>query len=237
MAAVLKKKLTIPNPCSENWDTMTPAEKGRFCKSCSTIVTDFSTYTDSELLEYFSKAKGETCGRFNVAQLNHILVANDPSQTPVFRKLLFGTALAAGCVGIAHGQNNTHSIPAGTIDSSGKINTFSISKKNKVVAKDSIQITGKILDNKTKNPIPHATISFVLEGNTEILAQADESGKYAVSLPANYLNKKISATASSSYYDSKTEDFIIKTSSDTINIRIKKSKKSTHYLAGNVRYL
>ncbi|WP_309608991.1 hypothetical protein [Flavobacterium sp.] len=34
--------ITIPNPCTENWNKMSKTEKGRFCNSCNKLVIDFS---------------------------------------------------------------------------------------------------------------------------------------------------------------------------------------------------
>lgn len=61
----------VPEPCHENWQHMTPKEKGRFCGSCQKTVVDFTTMSDKELLDYFTKAAGQTtCGRFTNDQLN-----------------------------------------------------------------------------------------------------------------------------------------------------------------------
>ena len=63
----------IPEPCHENWDNMTPQDKGRFCASCSKQVVDFSLMSDQQVLNYFKNATGKTCGRF----------ANDQLQRPM----------------------------------------------------------------------------------------------------------------------------------------------------------
>jgi hypothetical protein len=64
-------QIHIPQPCHENWQHMTPKEQGRFCGSCQKTVVDFSSMSDKELLNYFTKAGGQsTCGRFANDQLN-----------------------------------------------------------------------------------------------------------------------------------------------------------------------
>lgn len=63
----------IPTPCHENWDAMTPQQQGRFCQSCAKTVVDFTNMTDSEVLNYFAKASGNTCGRFMANQLQRPL--------------------------------------------------------------------------------------------------------------------------------------------------------------------
>ncbi|MCW3085478.1 MAG: hypothetical protein JWP12_2844 [Bacteroidetes bacterium] len=64
-------KLSIPNPCHENWNGMTPDENGRFCGSCQKIVIDFTTKTEQEIIDYFAANAGKrTCGKFKTTQLN-----------------------------------------------------------------------------------------------------------------------------------------------------------------------
>lgn len=63
-------KISIPKPCSANWDKMTPNELGKFCGLCSLTVVDFTKMSDAEIKEYFVCHYGQkTCGRFNSAQL------------------------------------------------------------------------------------------------------------------------------------------------------------------------
>lgn len=66
-----KFQLQIPTPCHENWDNMSPVEKGRFCSSCQKQVVDFSRMSDREVAIFFKKpSTGSVCGRFMEDQLN-----------------------------------------------------------------------------------------------------------------------------------------------------------------------
>lgn len=62
--------ISIPTPCHELWNEMTPAEQGRFCQSCQKTVIDFSTMSDSELILFLGSANRNICGRFHSGQLN-----------------------------------------------------------------------------------------------------------------------------------------------------------------------
>src|SRR4051812_31458578 len=64
-------KLSINNPCHENWDAMSPNEKGAFCLSCQKTVVDFSKKTIDEIKTFFAEVpKTESvCGRFEEDQL------------------------------------------------------------------------------------------------------------------------------------------------------------------------
>ncbi|TCI92150.1 energy transducer TonB [Tenacibaculum sp. M341] len=68
-------KLSIPKPCHENWNAMTPNEKGKFCKSCAKTVVDFTKKTPKEIQEYLSERKNEkVCGHFYRKQLDSIVI-------------------------------------------------------------------------------------------------------------------------------------------------------------------
>lgn len=69
-----KIQLSIPKPCHENWNTMTPEDKGRFCGSCQKTVVDFSTISDRQVAEFFKKPAGSVCGRFHADQLDREIV-------------------------------------------------------------------------------------------------------------------------------------------------------------------
>ena len=68
-------KISIPNPCHENWDEMTPGNLGRFCSSCQKNVIDFSAWPAEDITRYFIKHNGERiCGRFRNEQLQSIVI-------------------------------------------------------------------------------------------------------------------------------------------------------------------
>lgn len=40
-------RVSIPEPCHEDWHEMTPVEfNRRHCRACDRVLTDFSTMTD-----------------------------------------------------------------------------------------------------------------------------------------------------------------------------------------------
>ena len=65
-------KISINEPCHENWDKMTPNDKGAFCLSCQKNVVDFSNKTVNEIKDFFRKKRDaeSVCGRFEVDQLH-----------------------------------------------------------------------------------------------------------------------------------------------------------------------
>lgn len=71
-----KIQLSISEPCHENWEAMTPDDKGRFCASCQKQVVDFSVMSDRQIAEFFKKpSTGSVCGRFMSDQLERPISA------------------------------------------------------------------------------------------------------------------------------------------------------------------
>jgi hypothetical protein len=63
--------ISIPQPCSQNWETMQPNASGRHCSSCVQTVVDFTTWELQDIAMYLKKNTGKhTCGRFLNGQLN-----------------------------------------------------------------------------------------------------------------------------------------------------------------------
>ena len=67
-----KINISIPKPCHENWQEMSPLEKRRFCGSCQKQVFDFTKSSDREIIQKFN-TEVSICGRFLKTQLNRDL--------------------------------------------------------------------------------------------------------------------------------------------------------------------
>lgn len=92
-------QITIPQPCHEKWDEMTPTDKGRFCASCQKNVIDFTKASDRQIANTLNGNKS-LCGRFSSSQLNRNLVVPKEKST-------FWSAIAAMVISfISFGCNN-----------------------------------------------------------------------------------------------------------------------------------
>jgi len=69
----MNNRISIPKPCDEDWNAMTPNEQGRFCGQCSKTVTDFTGMGALEIQDYLLENNGtKVCGRFKSTQLDTI---------------------------------------------------------------------------------------------------------------------------------------------------------------------
>ena len=86
-------KISIPAPCHEDWNKMTPDETGRHCNSCAKSVVDFTTMSDHDVQNFFlNKKEAQACGRFKKSQLQQILIELPENifriQMPTWKKFL-----------------------------------------------------------------------------------------------------------------------------------------------------
>lgn len=96
----MKVKIAINKPCQENWNAMSPTQKGAFCAVCKKDVIDF---TKTPASQFKNKLKNASCGRFTAAQLAE---EYDFSSSNRFSKVAAAiglTTILAG-TGAAHAQ-------------------------------------------------------------------------------------------------------------------------------------
>jgi len=77
LKSIMRKKtfqITVPEPCDQKWEDMTPQVKGRFCGQCTKTIVDFSQKTDREIAAALKQSEGQLCGRFSNDQLNRDII-------------------------------------------------------------------------------------------------------------------------------------------------------------------
>ena len=161
--------VTIPEPCHEDWNKMTPREQGRHCRSCNKTVIDFTSKTDEQIIKIF-KAEGKLCGRFKRQQLDReiVLARKDKNNylswvaSGIFAFLAFGNQDV-----YAQGAPKTvkvDSVKAPQIK--GKIARSILNEK---------MITGTVTTASDGLPLPRATV--LIKGTTRGV-QTDFDGNY-----------------------------------------------------------
>src|SRR6218665_3103896 len=94
-------KITLPEPCQEDWNKMTPTENGRFCMSCSKTVVDFTSMMCEEIQLFFAQNQNhKICGRFRKSQLDAITIQIPDrvlyTQTNYYKMFLLALFIAMG---------------------------------------------------------------------------------------------------------------------------------------------
>ncbi|MFZ9847397.1 MAG: hypothetical protein ACO3EE_04530 [Flavobacteriales bacterium] len=114
-------KITIPKPCHEDWDKMSPNEKGKHCCVCEKTVVDFTVMEPQEIKSFFEAKQGEkVCGHFKTSQVEkhipkfHQWLMNIQNKiennfrVPVFGKLALGVVgfsmFLVGCASKTTGE-------------------------------------------------------------------------------------------------------------------------------------
>lgn len=64
--------ITIPNPCHEDWNTMSPQEQGKYCMVCSKVVIDFTQMSNNDIIQTIQSANSTICGRLDDQQLDSL---------------------------------------------------------------------------------------------------------------------------------------------------------------------
>lgn len=150
-------KITIPKPCHENWEMMTPQEKGRFCSVCAKTVRDFTVASDVEIVEVFSTSTENICGNFYESQLNRNLQYSYINS--LFTKFTVGFILTTGGFVSINAQQNIENdtLKAGEIEEVVLLPTFSKITTQKMFVGASTVVSEKVLNNAQNNKIEEIT--------------------------------------------------------------------------------
>ncbi|TXH28373.1 MAG: T9SS type A sorting domain-containing protein [Cyclobacteriaceae bacterium] len=166
-----KLQLSIPEPCHENWQEMTPTQQGRFCKACAKEVIDFSMMTDTEVLNYFINLREEkVCGRALPSQLNRaITYPKEPK-----KRLFWYWNYLLMC--FLFFSKNSSVKAQGGVKPVVACTPVSEADKNGQYPAGSRVITGKVVD-VDGNPVSFASVRIK---GTNAAVTADAKGAYSI---------------------------------------------------------
>lgn len=169
MRRSLPIQISIPSPCSQNWDAMTPNERGRFCDLCQKTVIDFTTWSDTAMYNFFSKDHGHVCGRFLSTQLDRPI--NIPYQP---HSRLYRITVALGLTLMF--TQAPHLLAQ---NKSPKTEQTSTQWQSGYYSNGAGELRGQVLDEK-KEPMINATIQAYHDGILKGGIVTDYDGNYII---------------------------------------------------------
>ena len=211
-------KITIPKPCSEDWNKMTTTQKGAFCKSCAKEVVDFTTTTKRELSRKIKQAtdpstalRTSICGRFKPEQLNTPLPRVSQSQFRHNAAMLGFTSLLALGTPLA-AQQTTEPTQTESHYIVGRI-------APQPVVEETYTLTGIVKDSNNL-PLPGVSVSIK---NTNSRTQTNMDGEF--SLPINSSNIKNNDTIIFAYMGQKTQEIILKKYNSPLLVKLEEDSQ------------
>lgn len=170
--------ISIPEPCSEDWDKMSPSEQGRFCGACQRTIVDFSVMDDAEVLRYFSEHQ-HLCGRFVTEQLNRPLQpgVSGPRYwlSPFYKKIAAGLVFLLSFTGRSAAQQKkttpTQQSPA--------------AQRDKMMV-----ISGHLLDSESRKPLAAQTV-WLRGTDLDQQVLTNKWGGFSFRVPVRYRSEMI----------------------------------------------
>jgi hypothetical protein len=173
--------ISIPDPCTQQWERMEPNSQGRFCQSCSKTVVDFTAMSDEQLLQFFKSRHENTCGRFHSDQLNKSIPI--PSKKIPWVRYFFQFTLPALLLSYKttaqHLMKSCFSVPV-----ESRAHTSALGKSD-----FKLKVRGTITDRKA---IPIRFASVLIRGTRTGVA-ADSMGRFTLSVPFKGAELEVSA--------------------------------------------
>ena len=172
-------KLSIAEPCHENWAGMQPTGCGAFCSSCQKEVIDFTGKSTFEIIDTFRNYSGSKCGRLTAKQLDNIYQFEFDKPAP-YRWLQRGIVGAGLTLLVASTQSKSQT-PANATEKVENVTTIPYSLPNIYAEKSpgDIVLQGVVVD-KNNEPLLGVVVRYGLNYGTV----TDFEGKFKLVIPA-----------------------------------------------------
>ncbi len=158
------------NFCSENWDKMSPNEKGKFCLNCNKKIFNFESLPDSQIIDILENKKENICARIPLSKINSPLLATNyisKYSKLAIKIIITSSILLPGNLSAITPQQNP-------------IEYF------KFVENSNISFKGKILREEDESPIVNVKIQFITL-NKIFYAYTDPNGDFNLTIPTKFL--------------------------------------------------
>ncbi len=162
--------ISIPNPCHENWDEMTPVYGGKYCNHCNKKVHDFTGFSDRQLYDFFEQNQGAICGLYLHEQVNRPIIIPLQPKSKLYR------------LSIAMGLTLLFSQPLITAAQSRpplKQDTL-ITKSNPIIGPENLVDLNGMITNENHHPVADAKITLLKDGIEVGKSHSDGNGNYQI---------------------------------------------------------
>jgi hypothetical protein len=172
-----QKGISIPMPCHEQWQNMSAAPNGRHCNACSKTVVDFTTMSDTAIVQYLRQHQN-VCGRFRNEQLNKPL-----KNQSIILKLLSMKKITAAIISFIMAKCSIAQLPV--YDTSIYTWMRSAQTDSVILAqqKQFREANGQIFGNVINENGKQLKGAVVMIGNNLISSTTDETGNFSLVLP------------------------------------------------------
>lgn len=172
-------KLHIPNPCSEDWNSMQAIPNGKHCEACNKNLVDFRTMSDQQIYDAVN-VRHKVCGLFSESQMEREF--DFSAQRPIPKM-----GLAVSFVSLLAFVNPVKSQETEGVISGGEQLEQTIPSKETIRDKINnttsklIEVKGTVSDKYSLEPIPFATIN--IKNNKQLHAVTDFDGNFILNIP------------------------------------------------------
>jgi hypothetical protein len=202
VSTTILDRISIPSPCSANWEEMTGNEQVRFCLHCSKHVNNLSEMTRKQALELVARSKGRLCVRYYRRSDGRVQTASTPhSQLYQIKRRasLLATGAFTAVLSLASGVAAQTSAPAEQSLSSSLSRADTNDNALPVTDLGNATLTA-IMTDRTQAVIPGALLTIVNEstgltqtavanGDGNYRFQDLEAGSYTVRATAQGFDK------------------------------------------------
>ena len=157
--------ISIPEPCGESWQKMTPVSGGRHCDVCEKCIVDFTQSSDKEIWKAYQK-EGQICGQFRPNQLNRLI------SQPKEKRVPMGIA-AAAVLSMSTPTMAQTSAPA-------MVEIPSNYEQQVNLYPQEVILKGRVYENRTGEAIPFANVQLWSQGAMIYAGTTDFDGYFGV---------------------------------------------------------